>query len=147
MGIAVLRCCIALRCTGKAPQAKRCTGCGVAGGGLRCNPSGAKRCKSNALGLHCFAMRASVQRNALGPGRALRSNATPCEAYGMQGPFSETGLGLHCKAMQKGVGAPSGPCPSLHPVGMHGTPNPPLHPMHPYGMQGMHGTLNPCEVL
>jgi len=35
------------------------------------------------LGLHCFAMRASlrdarpVQRNALGRGRALRSNATP----------------------------------------------------------------------
>jgi hypothetical protein len=27
--------------------------------------------------------------------------------YGMHG----TPLGLHCKAMQKGVGAPSGPCP------------------------------------
>jgi hypothetical protein len=84
--------------TGKAPQAKRCTGCDATQ--AEQSDAKAKGCKSNALGLHCFAMRASVQRNGLGValqgnaegggGRALRSNAT------------------------------SGPCPSLHPVGLTG---------------------------
>ena len=104
------------------------------------------------LGLHCFAMRASVQRNALGPG--LRGASAPllhCEA--MQPPVRPMGCKvrsakrawgciarqctLHCKAMH-------GPCP------FDGTPNPSLHPVGLTGVRRsagrMHGTPNSCEA-
>jgi hypothetical protein len=109
-----LRCCIALLRLGR-----------IASQPVERN---AQSSDGTGLGLHCMggsarASQSDATSNAEGGGgRALRSNATsgpcpplhpmhPIRMQGMhetglgQGPLSETPLGLHCKAMQKGVGA------------------------------------------